>query len=534
MALRNIFVLVSLLIFLSGTSQPRRFKQLTSADGISQSEVYSFLEDSRGFVWFGTIDGLNKYDGYNIEIFNTNKNDPHSLSNNTVRSLAEDETGRIWIGTDNGLNMYDPKTELIYQVKLNSGELRFPVWSLYIQDGFLLAGSSSGLWVVKIQNAGIEEIESGFQNITHFSFNQNSSKLIRSIVQSRHGGLWIITSDNISRIIFQQNSNQPVIIEDFSVNINQVSAAEDSTGNLWITTAINGIFRYNPQSRALNHFNATGTFYGPSSLKCSALAVDKKGNLWIGTLDRGLNFIKSEELNNNQIHFERIQNEPYNTGSLNSNLIYSLYVSKDNLLWVGTIGAGVNIFSPEQKQFSHYKFRNPNEDLSNSNFVRAVYTDKENRIWTGTHGNGLFIYDREKDQFKKLGFETQSVFYISNYTDDKKFICSSSGIFLVQLRNNELKILGKFEGSPVFYVEKSKTDVYWVASLNGLTQIRIVNDQLITVQNYTIATKPGISANNCRVLYYDENNNSLYVGTEGGGLNIVSLNMNHVPEKIQV
>jgi len=163
MGLRNILVAFLMLICAIGISQPRRFKQITSADGISQSEVYSFLKDSRGFVWFGTVDGLNRYDGYNIEIFNTSKNDPNSLSNNTVRCLAEDQMGRIWIGTDDGLNLYDPNTELIYQVKITIVEKRFPVWCLYIEDGYLLAGTANGLWRANIQSTNITDIGSGFR-----------------------------------------------------------------------------------------------------------------------------------------------------------------------------------------------------------------------------------------------------------------------------------------------------------------------------------------------------------------------------------
>jgi ligand-binding sensor domain-containing protein len=264
------------------------------------------------------------------------------------------------------------------------------------------------------------------------------------------------------------------------------------------------------------------------------LAVDKDGNLWIGTGDKGLNFINAEDLNKNKIHFENIQNEPLDAGSLNSNLIYSLYVSNDNLLWVGTIGAGVNIFNPEQKKFTHYKFRDPNHDLSNSNFIRAVYVDNQNRIWTGTHGNGLFIYDRENDKFQKLGFETQSVFYISQYRDDKKFICSGLGLHLVELINNQLKILASIEGDAYFFIEKSKADVYWIASLNGLIRIKIVNDKIISKDIYNETTNPRISTNNSRVLFYDQSNNTLYLGTEGGGLNIISLDNNHYPEKIKV
>src|SRR5210317_1836806 len=89
-------------------SQDRRFHHITSKEGLSQSEVYCFLKDSRGFMWFGTVDGLNRFDGYTIKVFNTERGNPNSLSNNTVRSLAEDMYGRIWIGTDDGLNMYNP------------------------------------------------------------------------------------------------------------------------------------------------------------------------------------------------------------------------------------------------------------------------------------------------------------------------------------------------------------------------------------------------------------------------------------------
>ena len=145
MVIRNILICFLILACVYAKSQPRRFKHLTSEDGISQSEVYTFLEDSRGFMWFGTVDGLNQYDGYTIKVYNTDKNNPNSLSNNTVRSLKEDKFGRIWIGTDDGLNLYDPKTELIYQIDVNSVEKKLSIWSLYIDDDHLLVGTSNGL-----------------------------------------------------------------------------------------------------------------------------------------------------------------------------------------------------------------------------------------------------------------------------------------------------------------------------------------------------------------------------------------------------
>lgn len=539
MAIKSVLISVFIVICFTGKTQTRRFKHLTSTDGISQSEVYAFLEDSRGFMWFGTVDGLNSYDGYNIEIFNTNKNDPHSLSNNTIRSLVEDQSGRIWIGTDDGLNTYDPKTELISQIKVNSSEKKVTVWTLLILDDYLLVGTNEGLWRANVKSINLEDIESDFTEITHFSNNENLIGFIRSIVKSKLGGIWIQTTNNISRIVFQKNSNEPIIIEDLSFIdfLNQEYAVEDSTGNLWIASGKDGLLRYNPRTKQYHNFTEYSLPAGPSSKKCSALAIDKIGNLWVGTLDKGINIIKSDDLNKEIIHFESIQNEPSDLNSLNSNLIYSLYISKSNQLWVGTIGSGVNVYNPEQKKFELYKFNDLTGKSPISNFIRSVYVDDQNRIWTGTHNNGLFLLDRENKKFQKLGFETQPVFYIANYKENKIFICDGYGISLVELVDNKLKILSQNtidNNSAVFNIVNSNADIYWYATLDGLVRTTVNNDKIIVDKKYTTNTSPGISRNNCRVLFYNKNFNELLLGTEGGGLNIISLDGNQYPKKIEV
>ena len=539
LAAKNILFSILMMMSVVGFSQNRRFKHLTSKDGISQSEIYSFLEDSKGFMWFGTVDGLNKYNGYDIETFYTKKNDSHALSNNTVRCLAEDQYGRIWIGTDDGLNFYNPRTELLYQVIVNN-ESKFSVWSLLIKDDHLLVGTNGGLWRTTIQSMNIEDIESGFQKITHFSNNPTiDNSLIRAIIKSKSGGIWVLTSDNLSRIFFQQNSNKPIVIEDLSFSdfSHQETLVEDSSNNLWIASSENGLLRYNLKTKKTTYFNEFGRYYGPSSKKCSSLSLDKKGNLWIGTLDKGLDLIKTDELNKKEIHFEKIENEPYNFSSLNSNLIYSLYVSSENDLWVGTIGAGVNIYNPEQKKFDLYRFHDLNSTSSNSNFIRSVYADNNNRIWTGTHNNGLFLLDRKEKKFQKLGFGTLPVFYIANYKNNKNLICSGHGVYLVELVDNNLKILSQSSignNSATFNIIKSKQGVYWYGTVDGLARADIHNDKINIDKIYTKNTMPGISTNNCRVLFYNNNYNELLIGTEGGGLNIFSLDKNHYPEKVKV
>lgn len=537
MIIRNILLTIFLLSCLIGGSQTRQFKQLTSADGISQSEIYTFLEDSKGFMWFGSVDGLNRYDGYNIEIFNTNRNELHSLSNNTIRSLAEDQLGRIWIGTDDGLNMFDPKTDLIYQIKVNSFQNQsVPVWSILIDDGYLLLGTDIGLWKTKIQSNDLMDIESGFQQIANY---KNSNHSVRSIIHSKQGGIWVLTPERFSRIVFQRSTNEPVVVEELSFKgfSFAVSLLEDFSGNIWIASSRNGLIRYNPQTKQSIHFTRYGTSFGTSSENISALAMDSKGNLWVGTLDKGLNFVKNESLKNDLVLFETNHINPTNSNGLNSNLISSLYVTKSNQIWVGTIGSGVNIYNPEQKKFEHYKFHDLTGESPISNFVRAVYVDHQNRIWSGVHNNGLFFYDRKNENFQKLGFETHSVFYIENYKENKNFICSDNGISLVELVDNNLKILSQssiFNNSAVFNVTKSKSDVYWYAANTGLVRTNMINNKIIIDKIYTYNTNPSISNNNCRVLLYDKNYNKLFVGTEGGGLNVISLDNNHYPKEIQI
>ncbi len=233
-----------------------------------------------------------------------------------------------------------------------------------------------------------------------------------------------------------------------------------------------------------------------------------------------------------------IQRKPLNSYGLNSNLIRVLYISEDNLLWVGTLGSGVNIFNPNQKKFEHYKFQDLTSDSPNSNFIRSVFVDNQNKIWTGTQNNGLFIFDRENEKFQKLGFETQSIFHIAPYKENKVFVCGSSGVFLVKTENNKIKIINnlsiKIGNQAVFYITNSKPNIYWIATINGLVRAEFVTENLIVHKIYTSSTNPSISNNNCRVLLYDDFENKLLVGTEGGGLNIVTLDKNHYPQKIDV
>ena len=333
-------VLLAFMIYqLIGFSQTVHFKHLTNADGLSQSEVYSFLEDSRGFMWFGTVDGLNLYDGYGITIFNTDKFNPNSISNSTIRSLAEDSIGRVWIGTDDGLCVYNPVTEKIFQVRIACIEdnVLLQVKSIIVDKNHLLLGTSQGLLRANITTSNIEQIGQEFQWV---NYSENHLMNIFDATLCKNGVFWVLTSNTLHGMVFQSETKDPLIIESIVDKnfANNIAIKEDKNGNIWIISHTDGFYRFNPSTKKLDHFTENLSNRTIISNNYSDAETDDKGNLWISSRDRGLLFLESRKLNDGNPQFENICNVPFDDKSLNSNLVYSLYFSKSNILWVGTIG----------------------------------------------------------------------------------------------------------------------------------------------------------------------------------------------------
>nr|WP_245813499.1 two-component regulator propeller domain-containing protein [Lutibacter agarilyticus] len=477
-------------------------------------------------MWFGTVDGLNRFDGYSIKIFNTEKNNPNSLSNNTVHSLSEDKFGRIWIGTDDGLNMYDPGTESILQVIPSSSTTqKLNIHSLLIYENHLFLGTGNGLFRIKLKKKYNQSEDLAPQLIIIDSDDQDSNISIINLKECKQGGFWMQSSSIVNQIVVEPHNNKAIIIDTViqGSTYNFFDLVEDNSNNLWISCSRNGLIRYNLTTEKMDVFQPTSSNNGPSSLKCSEISIDNKGNLWFGTLDKGVNFITCEQLNKSKIQFEHIQHNPYDPSSLNSNLIRTLYVTKDDLLWVGTIGAGINCFDSDQKKFNHIKINTATDN--GSSFIRAINIDNNDNIWAGTHSNGLYQINRYSNKITKLGLENKTVFYITHYEKDKYFICCDDGLYLIQKKSkNTIKILNHTLTNASFYIIKGEEGYYWLASFRGVFRLKIVNNKIVIDKNYPLKTYNSNSPQNCRVLFLDKKNNELLVGTEGGGLHILSLN----------
>lgn len=476
-------------------------------------------------MWFGTVDGLNRYNGYHIQQYNTDIRNPNSLTNNTIRSLTEDTRGQIWIGTNDGLDLYDPQSDQIYQIVSSQGKLQ--VWALYIEQDQLLIGTSTGLFSATIpEKITIDR----YLNLTPVDLNTSPGRqqpFVRHICPSRQGGFWVVSTSQINKVILDNQSKEIVVEEKHRnalSNLNAINCMiEDQTGNLWIVSRVEGLQIYNPSRQTMRRFSEYGSKYAPNSEKCSSIAMDLKGNIWIGSLDNGLSRVKAEDTNKKKITFEHIQHKPYLPNGLNSNLIYSLYITDANQLWIGTIGSGINIYDANQKPFQHYYVNENNASLNNSNFVRSVLIDGYDNILIGTHANGLVQFNKRQNDFKKLGFGENSVFHILKYRDNQFFICSNIGSYIIQIDDDQISSIEKISDDTSFFITKGKGENYYLATLNGITHIRIHETGVELVDKFSTRSTPRLSSNICRVIHYDDFRHKLFVGTEGGGVNLLDL-----------
>ncbi|MEO0473903.1 MAG: two-component regulator propeller domain-containing protein, partial [Bacteroidota bacterium] len=514
---RGGMILCLLLLFASLVPAQMQFQHITSSEGISQSEVYCFLEDSQGFMWFGTVDGLNRYDGYQVSTYHTDRFSANSISNNTIRCLAEDDQGRIWIGTDNGLCVYDASMETIHQLPLRRfHEKRLTIFDAQIKPGYLFLGTSLGLMRLDVRTHNLEQIDEEAQLI---SVAENDPVVACTI--GNDGLIWFTTANSLYQIQSSEKLAADQVL-DLSENLPDLRDLEmDRLGNLWIVSHDHGFVRFNTQSKSLRRFQKPDI---PSE-KISCVTIDQSGDLWIGTHDQGLLYADKKSLHDAQPTFLSIEHDPYNDRSLSSNLIYSLFVSKSNLLWIGTIGSGINVYDPRRKPFHYYNLHNANNQSSyNTNFIRAVYADQTDNIWIGTHNNGLFVLDRsENGSVEKIGFGTESIFHLNDAGEERVFVCSGQGISLAKKGKGSLQMLSSLSIGPSFYVTQTEGDIFWVATLSGVKRCRLNGDQIVVEQSYSSTSTPALSFDNCRVLYLMQESRKLLIGTEGGGLNVLQL-----------
>jgi signal transduction histidine kinase/ligand-binding sensor domain-containing protein/CheY-like chemotaxis protein len=380
-------------------AQDPKFTHITIEQGLSDQRVHAILQDSAGFMWFGTVNGLNRYDGYNIEEFRHDPTDPHSLTGNWIDDLYEDSSGTIWVATRSGLNAFDRRTELFTRYLHDPEDPH----SLSSNVVITVHEDPSGvMWIGTL--GGLNRFDRTAGTFTAFRHDPSdpeslSNDLVLEIHEDRAGVMWIGThGGGLNRFdratgAFTTYRHDPA--DPGSLSHNTVwDIHEDRSGTLWVATDGGGLNRYD---------RATDTFTAyrhdpddPLSIgydQLDSIFEDAGGALWIGTFGGGLSVLDSDRET-----FTTFRSDPGNPASLSNNGIADISVDRAGLIWIGTQGGGVDIYSPQRQAFAIYRHDPEVANSLASDKIWTVYEDQDGVLWIGTMDRGLDRFDRQSGQ----------------------------------------------------------------------------------------------------------------------------------------
>ena len=529
-----------------------QFEHLTIEDGLSQNAGLAIFQDSKGYLWIGSQDGLNRYDGFAFKIYKHDSEDPSSISHNSILAITEDKDGYLWIGTwGGGLDRFDPVTETFvsYHSDPNApSSLSSDTVTSIKQD------SSGTLWVGTL--AGLDRYDPSTNGFDHFRNDPNdpdslSSDAISIIFEDSNHQLWVgtgttgIEGSGLNRldpstgkvIRYQHNESDS---QSLSSN-NIASIYESPDGTFWIATGGfslqgAGLDQFDPRTGTARHFSNNPKV--PDSLSANDLMTlwgDSNGMLWIGTWSNGLNLMNLSHPG----HFLHYQNDPFFPDSLSGNEIWSLYKDRSGILWIGTSHSGINKLPSNSGQFSLYR-NNPSDPASlGTNATGAFSEDKHGNIWIATWGAGLERFDADTGQFEHFRYKPDNPDSLSDdlfmavYVDTYDTVWAGTlGKGLNRLSPTISRVLhylhdpenpNSLADDNIASIIPDKKGGLWIGTFGGLSHY---DPHINTFINYSNDPKNPSSLNENKVVsqYLDSESNVLWIGTWGGGLNRLDLN----------
>jgi len=389
-----------------------KFDQISLEQGLSQSTVNAIVQDGQGFLWFGTQDGLNKYDGYTVTVFKHTGNDSLTVSDNGIWSLCRDTNGDIWIGTmRGGLSRYSIERGTFTHYRHNPDD------PTSISDDNVTAvflDSRGILWAGTLTR-GLNRYDPETGDFLHFENDARDStsladNTVWTIAEDAQGRIWIATWGGVCRYLppepgdsIGSRTSSGSFVRYRHRTSNPATPAGDNIRTLlidrrqriWIGAWDRGLDCYDPAAGTFRHFqHSPDNPQSVSSNKILSLREDADGMLWVGTNDAGLNL-----LDPSAGIARRFTHDPSVLHTLNNNIICSLYDDQAGTLWIGTGAGGVNRYDRLKNRFAHYRsHQNTPGDLS-GNDVWALLEDHSGALWIGTYGNGLNRLDRSSGVF---------------------------------------------------------------------------------------------------------------------------------------
>ncbi|MEM6841315.1 MAG: two-component regulator propeller domain-containing protein [Bacteroidota bacterium] len=518
---------------LIGQPTPLHFEHLTSEAGLSQNDVNCILQDQQGFLWFGTHDGLNRYDGYNFEVFQFDPNDHQGISSNLIFTLSEDQQGNLWVGTTGGgINRFEVKsgrfTRFVHNPdRSESLSSDYILSSLVDHQGQVWIGTVNGINRHVADTSGL--IGGRFDHFfsDHSQFPDSRSHRINTIFQSRSGEFWVGTSLGLYKAKATQLTADHPEFQLVGERTDIRTINEDQLGNLIIGT-VRGLYQLDLKQKA-SQFEQIITVRG-----INTTVVEPNGEIWSGSNQGVFRFSREEGATVPKLvaHYTTDVTNPH---SLNKNIVKHLFLDKSGIIWIGTNGGGVNKFNPQKKAFRHYR-KNLQAGSISYDKIRSIFEDSQRNVWMGTEGGGVNLLmagnsPQRYNSFQHFG-DLENVFAIEEtFWNGQRNIwlgSESAGVYRLRFEDDGQIVMESTNSElggniSVFSLLEDRLGNLWVGTYNkGLLRLSPDEKGGFTVSMFlhNPAEPTSISNNIVRSLLQDRHGD-LWIGT-GNGLNKIA------------
>ncbi len=514
---------------------PPDFERISLQQGLSQSVIESIVQDRKGFLWFATEDGLNRYDGYGFTVYRYQAGNPRSLSYNDVKTIHEDRAGLLWVGTfEGGLNRFDPATETFTRyrnVPSDPDSLSANTVRAVLED------RAGNLWI-GTQGGGLDRLDRATGKFAHLRFDpRDASSLphddVRAILEDRNGALWIGTYggglaryDRAKGAVTRYRANPA---DPGSLSSDLVTALfEDRRGNLWVGTFGGGVCALDRETGRFRRFRAAGSRTLPSDLVRAVFEGDS-GALWVATDGGGL-----ARLDRETGVVESWRNDPLSPISLSTDRVWSLLEDSSGILWIGTYGGGLNKLAVKRKKFAHYRNEPGNRNSINNNIVWAIHEDEEKVLWIGTDAGGLNRLDRQSGEVRFYLHDPRNARSLSHNAVRVVFEDRSGGLWLgtngggLNRFDRATETFQHFRHDPddanslahdeIRTIYEDRAGNLWIGTYGGGLDRLDRRTGRFLHHRYDPATPRSLSSDFVRSILEDSDG-TLWIGTNGGGLN---------------
>ena len=487
------------------------FKNITIEDGLSQSTVETIYQDSKGYIWIGTNDGLDRYNGYEFKHYKHDKYDKNSIANNYIVDIIEDKNGYIWVSTIGGLSRINPDKDEIknYYSKEDRGNLsNSNLWQLLCtKDNRLIASTIDGLNVY-------DKNKDKFTRIL-YKEGELPSQYIYSLEEDLYGHIWVGTDNGLVEL--DKDLNIVKSYHDTIGDSDVYNVYDDSKGNIWVCTLDNGLFKINLDDKSVENYKNNNSKISIPSNNVRDIISDSEGKLWIAT-DKGLCTFDYE-----REEFITYNKKLHQSNSLIDDEIFCLLKDSSGLIWIGTY-SGISRFNPNSS-FTHFKSDPYDNNSISGNVIHGIYEDDDKTLWIGTN-KGLAILDINNNKIIDVTYILDEMgvsdkFIRAVYEDSKGnyyigcFL--EGGLIKINPNTKEYKIYKNIENddssisnNSIRYINEDLYGNILVGTSHGINILNLSTDKF---NHYT--EKDGLINNTIYGILVDKNN-GIWMSTNAG------------------